>query len=70
MLREISLSEMVKKGISKEDCVFVARKRGSATKARPGHITGAYCFGSRRSASAPRSLLKVWWNQNSLHANC
>jgi hypothetical protein len=27
MLREIGLSEMLKKGIAKDDCVFVAGKR-------------------------------------------
>jgi sugar-specific transcriptional regulator TrmB len=35
MLREIGLSEMNKKGISKEDCVFVARKRGNDELAPP-----------------------------------
>jgi hypothetical protein len=29
MLRETSLSEMVKKGIPRDQCVFVARKRGN-----------------------------------------
>jgi hypothetical protein len=29
MLREIGLSEMVKKGIPRDQCVFVARKRGN-----------------------------------------
>ncbi|MBN2033074.1 MAG: DUF488 family protein [Deltaproteobacteria bacterium] len=35
MVREIGLSEMLKKGISKEDCVFVARKRGNDEIAPP-----------------------------------
>jgi len=29
MLRETSLSEMVRRGISRDQCVFVARKRGN-----------------------------------------
>lgn len=29
MLREAGLSEMVKRGIQKDQCVFVARKRGN-----------------------------------------
>jgi hypothetical protein len=35
MLREIALSEMLKKGISKEDCFFGARKRGKDEIAPP-----------------------------------
>jgi hypothetical protein len=35
MLREIGLSEMIKRGIMKENCVFVARKRGNDELAPP-----------------------------------
>ena len=38
MLREIGLSEMLKKGIPKEDCVFVARKRGNDEIAPPDDL--------------------------------
>jgi hypothetical protein len=38
MLREIGLSEMVKKGIAKESCVFVSRKRGNDEIAPPDDL--------------------------------
>jgi len=38
MLREIGLSEMFKKGIAKEDCVFVARKRGNDELSPPDDL--------------------------------
>jgi hypothetical protein len=48
MLREIGLSEMVKKGISKEDCVFVARKRGNDELAPPDDLFNDFDKGKKR----------------------
>jgi len=48
MLREIGLSEMVKKGISKEDCVFVARKRGNDELAPPDDLSSDFDKGKKQ----------------------
>ena len=48
MLREIGLSEMVKKGISKEDCLFVARKRGNDEFAPPDELFNDFDKGKKR----------------------
>lgn len=48
MLREIGLSEMNKKGIAKEDCVFVARKRGNDELAPPGDLFNDFDKGRKR----------------------
>jgi len=48
MLREIGLSEMNKKGISKEDCVFVARKRGNDELAPPAELFNDFDKGKKR----------------------
>jgi len=48
MLREIGLSEMFKKGIAKEDCVFVARKRGNDELAPPDDLFNDFDKGKKR----------------------
>lgn len=48
MLREIGLSEMLKKGIAKEDCVFVARKRGNDELAPPDDLFNDFDKGKKR----------------------
>ena len=48
MLREIGLSEMIKKGISKEDCVFVARRRGNDELAPPDGLFDDFDKGKKR----------------------
>jgi Active DUF488-N3 subclade len=48
MLREIGLSEMIKKGISKENCVFVARKRGNDELAPPDDLFNDFDKGKKR----------------------
>jgi len=48
MLREIGLSEMLKKGIAKEDCVFVARKRGNDELAPPDALFNDFDKGKKR----------------------
>jgi hypothetical protein len=48
MLREIGLSEMLKKAIAKEDCVFVARKRGNDDLAPPDDLFRDFDKGKKR----------------------
>ena len=48
MLREIGLSEMLNKGIAKEDCVFVARKRGNDELAPPDALFNDFDKGKKR----------------------
>jgi hypothetical protein len=48
MLREIGLSEMLKKRIAKEDCVFVARKRGNDELAPPDDLFNHFDKGKKR----------------------
>jgi hypothetical protein len=48
VLREIGLAEMIRKGISKEDCLFVARKRGNDELAPPDDLFNDFNKGRRR----------------------
>jgi hypothetical protein len=48
MLREIGISEMIKKGIPKENRVFVARKRGNDELAPPEDLFSDFDKGKKR----------------------